>query len=87
VDAAGENAPELSLEAAKQLVVNRQRALGAKHPNTLEARTDLAEATGRSGDETVARELGRQGITVAVAAKPHGPCSTVRPDAYGSAPL
>jgi hypothetical protein len=50
-------APELSLEAAKQLVVNRQRALGAKHPNTLEARSDLAEATGRSGDEAGALQL------------------------------
>jgi hypothetical protein len=57
VDAAGENAPELSLEAAKQLVVNRQRAPGAKHPNTLEARTDLAEATGRRGDEAGALRL------------------------------
>jgi hypothetical protein len=35
---------------AQQLVANRQRAYGRKHPLTFEARAQLAEAIGRSGD-------------------------------------
>jgi Tetratricopeptide repeat len=58
LDATSANdAPELSLEAAKQLVVNRQRALGAKHLNTFEARSELAAATGKNGDEAGALQL------------------------------
>jgi hypothetical protein len=39
-----------TVEQAQQLLANRQRAYGPRHPLTFSARADLAQAVGRSGD-------------------------------------
>lgn len=60
-----ENTPQedndiLSVSEAEDLLHNRQRAYGEKHPLTFEARSQLAEAVGETGEPTEAVRIYQQ---------------------------
>jgi hypothetical protein len=61
----------LSVAAAQQLVDNRQRACGRRHPLTLAARAQLADAVGRSGDAEEAAVIFERLLIDQVAAVGH----------------